>query len=116
MILSICINKTTSHVPVNELIDSQSIESILRHPMLLGRVPWRDVESIYNNRRLLSLPMVVGRAPFSLTLDIFRIDKLDIEPMVVGMEPKIWTTCIIIKTGTNAHRGICMYTLIDIYS
>jgi hypothetical protein len=84
--------------------------------MLLGRVPWRDVDSIYSDCRLLSRPIYVGRAPLSLTLYTYRLDKLVIESMVVGMEPKMWTTCIIIKTGTNVHRGICMYTLIDIYS
>jgi hypothetical protein len=60
-------NETICYIPVNGLEDNQSIESLLRHPMLVGIVPWRDVESIYNDCRLLSCPIVVGRAPLRLT-------------------------------------------------
>jgi hypothetical protein len=54
-------------IPVNELEDNQSLVSFVRLPMLVGIVPWRHVDSIYNDCRLLSRPIVVGRAPLRLT-------------------------------------------------
>jgi hypothetical protein len=63
--------------------------SFVRHPMVVGIVPWKDVYCMFKNCRLLSCPMAVGRAPLKLTNDIYRLDKLDIDPIVVGMEPKI---------------------------
>jgi hypothetical protein len=83
---------------VNELEDNQSLVSLLKHPMLVGIVPWRHVDSIYNDCRLLSLPRVVGRVPLRLTLCTYRIVKLDIEPMVVGMEPKIYMNTYLYRT------------------
>jgi hypothetical protein len=75
------------HIPANELEDNLSNVSFIRHPMLVGIVPWRHVNCIYIYRRLFSCPMVVGKAPLKLTLCISRLDKLDIEPMVLGIEP-----------------------------
>jgi hypothetical protein len=73
---------------VNGVEDNHSIVSFVRHPMLDGIVPWRDVDSIYIDSRLLSCPMDVGRAPLSATLNKYSDDKLDIDPKVVGMEPR----------------------------
>jgi hypothetical protein len=78
------------HIPVNELEDNPRLVSFVRHPILNGIVPCKDVEYIYNDCRLLSCPIVVGRVPMRLTACICRIDKLDIEPIVVGMEPGIY--------------------------
>jgi hypothetical protein len=77
-------------VPVNELKDNLTPVVFHRYPMLVGRVPWRDVYVKCMYSRLLSCPMVVGRVPLSLTFSKYRIDKLDIDPMVLGMEPTIF--------------------------
>jgi hypothetical protein len=61
--------------------------------MLVGIVPWRHVDSINNDCRLLSRPMVVGRAPLMVIFRKCKIDKFDREPIVEGMEPRIYT-CI----------------------
>jgi hypothetical protein len=73
---------------VNEVKDNLSIVSFVRHPMLGGIVPWRDVDSIYIDCRLLSCPMDEGRAPLSLRLLKYSNDKLDIDPKASGMEPR----------------------------
>jgi hypothetical protein len=78
----------TYAIPVNEVEDNLSIVSFVRHPMLGGIVPWRHVDSIYIDCRLLSCPMVVGRAPLSLRLLKYSDDKLDIDHKVVGMGPR----------------------------
>jgi hypothetical protein len=72
---------------VNELEDNIRIVSFVKLPMLVGIVPWRHVDSIYNDCRLFSCPIVVGRAPLKPTKDIYRVIKFVIEPMVVGMGP-----------------------------
>jgi hypothetical protein len=55
--------------------------------MLVGIVPWRDVDSIY------------------------RLDRLDIEPMVERMKPTI-STHITICIRTHRFSCICMYIYI----
>jgi hypothetical protein len=78
----------TYAIPVNKVEDNLSIVSFARHPMLGGIVPWRHVNSIYIDCRLLSCPMVVGRAPLSATSNKCSDDKLDIDHKVVGMVPR----------------------------
>jgi hypothetical protein len=73
--------------------------------MLSGIVPWRDVDAIYNDCRLLSCPMDVGRVPLNLTLSIYRLDKLDIEPIVVEMGPGIY-----IHIHNNDYLVLFKYT------
>jgi hypothetical protein len=74
-------------IPVNKLEDNVSEVSFARHPMLVGRVPCKDVYCMYNNCRLLSCPIVVGRAPITETSYTISSDKLDIDPIVVGIDP-----------------------------
>jgi hypothetical protein len=80
----------TYAIPVNEDEDNLSIVSFVRHPMLDGIVPWRNVDSIYIDCRLLSCPMDQGRVPVSLRLLKYSNDKLDIDPKASGMEPSIY--------------------------
>jgi hypothetical protein len=75
-------------IPETGVEDNLSIVSFVRHPMLDGIVPWRDVDSIYIDSRLLSCPMVVGRVPLSLRLLKYSNNKLDIDPKASGMEPR----------------------------
>jgi hypothetical protein len=83
-------------IPVNEPDDNQSTVSFVRHPMLSGIVPSRDVYCIRIDCRFLSCPMVVGRAPLILKLNTNSLDNLDIEHMVVGMEPRVYIRIYII--------------------
>jgi hypothetical protein len=50
-------------IPVNEVKDNLSIVSFVRHPMLDGIVPWRDVDCKYSDDKLGIDHKASGREP-----------------------------------------------------